>query len=138
MSRVTTDERGSTLVEVLVAVLVLGTTGLAVLGGMYTSIAVSDVHRKEATAATLARDYTEAISGLSYTECGGPGDYAVPAASLPDLDGYDPDVTSVEYWNVATKTWTNACSSSGLQRVTVVVSSPDGRVTEQSVVVVRQ
>ena len=131
-----TDERGSTLVEVLVAVVVLGTAGLAVLGSMFTSIAISDVHRKEATAGAVARDYTEKIAGSTYVECGGPSVYTLPAAAVPVPTGYSAAVNKVEYWTASG--WGTSCSSSGLQRVTVVASSTDGRATERSVVVVRQ
>jgi hypothetical protein len=131
------DDRGATLVETLVAVVVLGTAGLAVVGSMYTSIAVSDVHRKQATAGTIAREYSEKIAGLPYTECGGPGDYMITAAEdAAAAKGYSAAVDTVEYWTGSS--WNSACSSSGLQRVTVVAESSDGRATEGSVVVVRQ
>jgi type II secretory pathway pseudopilin PulG len=131
------DDRGATLVETLVAVVVLGTAGLAVIGSMYTSIAVSDVHRKQATAGTFARDYTEQIAGRPYVECGGPASYTVTAvADAAAAEGYATDIT-VEYWTGSG--WDPlTCSSSGLQRVTVVAESTDGRATERSVVVVRQ
>jgi hypothetical protein len=103
---------------------------------MYTSIAVSDVHRKQATATAVARDYTELIAGLSYAECGGPASYEVTPSTVPVPSGYTAEVSSVEYWNGTA--WGSSCVSSGLQRVTVAASSSDGRVTERSVVVVRQ
>src|SRR4051812_50117040 len=69
MSRRLSDDQGASLIEVLVAVVVLGTAGLAVLGSMFTSIAVSDVHRKEATAGVVARDYSERIAGAPDLGC---------------------------------------------------------------------
>src|SRR4051794_41966216 len=69
MSRRVSDDQGASLIEVLVAVVVLGTAGLALLGSMFTSIAVSDVHRKEATAGVVARDYSERIAGAPDLGC---------------------------------------------------------------------
>jgi Tfp pilus assembly protein PilV len=133
-----TDDRGAALLEVLMAVVILAIAGAAVLGGLVTSISVSDVHRKQATAGTVASDYAEKIAGGTYVECGGPSAYALAPASVPVPSGYTATVSSVEYWNSSTKTWGGSCSSSGLERVTVVASSADGRGSERSVVVVRQ
>ena len=130
------DDRGATLLEVLMAVVILGITAAAVLGGLLTSVTVSDVHRKQATAGVVARDYAENVAGRGYVECGGPADYAVAPAAVPVPAGYTAGVTSVEYWNGGA--WSGSCASTGLQRVTVAASSDDGRVTERSVVVVRQ
>ena len=138
MTTTSSDDRGAALLEVLMAVVILALAGAAVLGGLVTSISVSDVHRKQATAGAVARDYAERIAGSTYVECGGPSAYALAPASVPVPSGFVADVSSVEYWNSSTKTWGGSCSSAGLQRVTVVASSADGRGTERSVVVVRQ
>ena len=139
------DERGETLVELLVAIVIMGITVVAVMGGFLTSIKLSDVHRKQATVGALARDYAEQVqrytAGTGYLACAGtaaydPGTvgYALPA----DYSGYTAAVTSVRYWT-ATSTWAATCSSDrGLQQVTVQVSSPDGRAAESAVVVVRK
>jgi Tfp pilus assembly protein PilV len=130
------DDRGATLVEVLVAVVVLGTAGLAVLGGMYTSIAVSDVHRKEATAAAAARDYSERIAGAPDLGCASAAATYASVASQVDIPaGYSADVDPIEWWTGSG--WGACTAGAGLQRVTVEVSSDDG-VSERSVVVVRQ
>jgi prepilin-type N-terminal cleavage/methylation domain-containing protein len=135
MSAPITDDRGTTLVEVLIAVFILGITAVAVVGGLFTSITISDVHRKQATAGAVARDYTERIAGETYVECAGPGTYALAPAAVPVPSGYSA-VIAVEYWSGGT--WGTTCASTGLQRVTVTVTSDDDRAKERSVVVVRQ
>jgi type II secretory pathway pseudopilin PulG len=134
MARRLLDDRGASLVEVLVAVIVLGTAGAAAIGGLYTSIRVSDVHREQSEAAAIARDETERIAGAPDLACGSAaGSYAALAAQVDVKPGYTPAVGPIESWTGSA--W-GACVTGELQRVTVVVSSGDG-VTERSVVVVR-
>jgi prepilin-type N-terminal cleavage/methylation domain-containing protein len=135
MSRRLSDDRGSTLLEVLVAVVVLGTAGAAAIGGLYTSIRVSDVHRDQATAAAVARDYSERIAGAPDLNCGSAaGTYASLAGQVDIPTDYTASVGPIE--SRTGSTW-GACVTGELQRVTVVVSSGDG-VSENSVVVVRE
>jgi Tfp pilus assembly protein PilV len=58
-----TDDSGASLLEVLVAVVLLAIAVTAVVGGLLTSITVSDVHRKQTTAGADAQDYAETIAG---------------------------------------------------------------------------
>ena len=53
------SEAGFSLAEVLMTVVIVGITFTAILGGLATAITVSDYHRKQATADTLARDAAE-------------------------------------------------------------------------------
>jgi type II secretory pathway pseudopilin PulG len=53
---------GETLVELLVAMSILGVAVVALVSGIGTSVLVSDVHRKEATAGAVVRTYGEAIA----------------------------------------------------------------------------
>jgi hypothetical protein len=80
-------------------------------------------------------------AGTGYLACAGPSGYA-PATvgyALPaEYSGYSAGVTSVRYWT-SSGSWAATCTSDlGLQQVTVHVSSPDNRATEQAVVVVRK
>jgi Tfp pilus assembly protein PilV len=134
MSRRLSDDRGSSLLEVLVAVVVLGTAGAAAIGGLYTSIRVSDVHRHQTTAAAVARDYSERIAGAPDLNCGSAsGTYGSLAGQVGIPTGYTASVGPIESWTGSA--WA-PCVTGELQRVTVVVSS-DG-VSESSVVVVRE
>ena len=44
------DERGETLVEMLLAVAIMGIAAVALMAGLTTSVLMSDIHRKQATA----------------------------------------------------------------------------------------
>jgi len=58
-----TGERGETLLELVVAVTIMGLAVAAIVGGMATSIMMSDIHRQEARAGAAARGARPARSG---------------------------------------------------------------------------
>ncbi|MGY1736191.1 type IV pilus modification PilV family protein [Geodermatophilus sp. SYSU D00684] len=144
---ISTDDRGETLLEILIATVILGITAVAVLSGLMTTVTVSDTHRKQATAGAAVKDYAESLSrhvaasDAHYAECAAAGasspyqpvsvGYAAPA-------GYSASVSAVQYWNPTSRTFTAGCSSAGMERVTLQVSSSDGRATERLVIVVRK
>ena len=137
------DDRGVTLVELLVTVVILGITAAAVLGGLLTSVRTSDVHRKQTTAGVAARAYAENIArhvaGSGYVACAAPASYAPATVGFPSPAGYAAEVASIRYWPGTGTGWTSTCSAdSGLQQVTVEVRSDDARATERSVVIVRK
>jgi Tfp pilus assembly protein PilV len=135
MHRRLSDDHGATLIEVLVAVVVLGTAGLAVLGALYTSIAVSATHRDQSTAAAVARDYSERIAGAPDLNCStAASTYGSYSGAVGIPAGYTATVGPIESWTGSS--W-GACVTDKLQRVTVVATSDDG-VSESSVVVVRR
>src|SRR5262249_20079284 len=73
---VATDDRGETLIELLVAMLIMGTATVAVVGGLGTAILMSDVHRKQATIAVYMDTYAAKINGAvalanGYKDCAG-------------------------------------------------------------------
>ncbi|MGD9798161.1 MAG: prepilin-type N-terminal cleavage/methylation domain-containing protein [Acidimicrobiia bacterium] len=94
------DEDGFSLIELLIAVVVLGTGVVAVLAAMTTSITSSDVHRSLAGGEAVTRDYADAVkakalAATTFTLC-------PPATALtPDFDepGYTVTITAVEYWD---------------------------------------
>ncbi|HEX8627173.1 MAG TPA: type II secretion system protein [Catenuloplanes sp.] len=147
------DDRGETLLELIVAVMIMSVAMVAVLGGIATSILMSDIHRKQATAGVTVRNYAEAIgntvAGGGYQSCAATGTYGTPAGFTPPA-GYAASVAQVRYWNGSA--WQSSCSAAtdtGLQQVTAQVTSDaaisvaqcadDHRcVREQVVVVLRK
>ncbi|HJQ47749.1 MAG TPA: type II secretion system protein [Amycolatopsis sp.] len=129
-------DRGETLLELLVAVVILGIAGVAIAGGLITSVRASDIHRKQATAGAAVRDYAETIetavdTGGGYVACGTPAyTYAAPP-------GFSRTISQIQYWTGSA--FQSGCTSdSGLQRLTLQVASSDGRASEQLVVVIRK
>lgn len=135
------DERGETLIELLVAMLILGTTVVAIVGGLGTSIVVSDLHRKETTAGAELRTYAEAIEGglaaapTSYVACARPEAYAAPPG-FESVDGYTATVTAVSYWEADGSdraAFSPEClRDSGVQALTLQVSTDSGQQTTET------
>lgn len=140
------SESGTTLLEIMIAVAILGISFVALLGGMTTSIIASDFHRKEATAGAALRNFAEAVKAEAYDgTC--PATYS-PAFTPPnDPSGapYVATIASTEYWEAGTgtapttATFTPTCvADAGLQRLTVQVASPDGRAIETLTILKRR
>jgi type II secretory pathway pseudopilin PulG len=134
------DDRGESLLELLVAVAILGVAVAAIIGGVGVSVLMSDVHRKQATAGAGVRDFGEAIENQvmagGYFACAAPAKYAAPAGFATPA-GFASSVTAVKYWTGSA--WSATCGTdSGLQQLTLQVASGDGRAREQLVVVVRK
>ena len=124
-----TGDRGTTLVELLMAVSILGVGITAVMGGMMTSVTVSDRARQQAEATALTRSYAEALAAAPYAACA--TSYAATGFAPPA--GFTATLVA-DYWAPATATFTATgagCpgTDSGLQRLTLTVASNDGRAT---------
>jgi Tfp pilus assembly protein PilE len=135
------EERGETLVELLVALTVLGIAVVAVIGAFGASIAMSDVHRKQATAGGEVRNYAELVenfvAGTGYSGCAPATAYAPGAVGYTAPSGYTAAAVSVRYWTGSA--WSTGCASdTGLQQLTLSVSSADNRAREQVTVVLRK
>jgi type II secretory pathway pseudopilin PulG len=136
------DESGETLIELLMAMSILGLGVVAIVGGIGSSIFLSDVHRKEATAGAVVRTYAEAIEGVvaasptAYVDCAVPSAYATPAG-FSSPSGFTSSVTSVRYWS-GTAFASSCPSDSGVQKVELRVTSGDTRAVETQSVIIRE
>jgi prepilin-type N-terminal cleavage/methylation domain-containing protein len=138
------DQDGFSLAEVLVTIVIVSIAFAAILGGMMTSIVVSDLHRKQATADALARSAAEAMKdqSVALVPCAQPADYTGALPTGPA--GYSVSVTTVEYWDGTLVTnpigYNGSCpvDGRGLQRVTISARSSDGAATETVQILKRQ
>lgn len=142
MSARVADERGETLVEMLLAVAIMGTAAVALMAGLSTSVLMSDIHRKQATAGTAVRDYAEALQnyvadGHYVDSCASPAAYALGSFPVPTGFQHSVVAASIRYWDGSA--WQPTCTTDkGLQKLTVQVASDDNRATERVVVVLRK
>lgn len=93
------DERGDTLVEVLVALLILAVLVVALVGGALTTALVTDDDHIRTEAETILRDYAEAIQATGYTPCAGPSTFEGLLAAEAHEGFTAPEVVSVRYWD---------------------------------------
>lgn len=136
------SDAGETLVEVLLALVILGIAAVAIVSGLQLSVKSSDLHRREATGGAYVRSFAEAIQNNvdsnGYKSCAtAKASYeGVPVPDLPS--GYAAKVTTVQSWNGTS--W-GSCTADGIQRLDLEVSSPGDtshKATERLTVILRQ
>jgi Tfp pilus assembly protein PilE len=134
-------DAGETLIELMMAVAIMGITVVAIVGGIATTILMSDVHRKQATAGSYVRSYAEAVG----TYVAVPGNFNATtspsalqtAVGFAAPTGFAATVTPpVRCWDGTT--FGTCAASSTVQQVTLNVASTDLRASESLVVVVRK
>jgi type II secretory pathway pseudopilin PulG len=133
-------ERGESLLELVVAIALMGVAIVAVMSALTTTVLLSDVQRKQATAGVVVRDYAEAlqqyVAAGHYVGCA--SSYSVPGFVVPEGFAAKVVAGSVQYWSIGAA-WLPLCLlDSGLQRVRVSVASTDGRASEFVYVVLRR
>ena len=144
------DDRGETLIELLVTVVILGTAVVAIVAALATGIMVSDIHRKQATAGAAVRAFAETLerqvaapSGpnpTGYVDCATNASYA---GSYTAPTGYTATVVAVKFWTgtafaPAAGPCTSPAVDTGVQLVSLKVDSADGRASETLDVVLRK
>jgi Tfp pilus assembly protein PilV len=140
------DDRGETLIELLVAVMIMATAVVAIVGATATAIHLSDIHRKQARAGAYLRTAAETIetavagSPTGYVSCAVPANYA---ALLPSISPYQASVTAVARWTAAgtfvstSPTCSPTADDIGVQRVSLRVQLGT-EVTEKLDIVIRR
>ena len=130
-------EHGVTLVELLVAVVIMGIAFVAILSAIGTAIIVSDVHKRQATAETVLQSWAETLKSVPYQA--NPGNaYNYDTLGLPPKAGYTPAAAQVQCdGNLTTNAFDSPaappCSSPGLQQVTLTVTTARGVTKTTSV-----
>jgi type II secretory pathway pseudopilin PulG len=148
------SEAGETLVEMLIAIAVIGIAVTAILGALLTSITASTQHRGLAVEDTLLRSYAEQAkqqielqtptsSALYQPSCQASYTVNWPPAGLTVPAGYDVKISNIKYWSTSAGVAGGFVDSatcqldSGLQLITVTASGPSG-LTQQLSFVVRK
>lgn len=128
-----TDERGETLLELVVAVAIMGIVLVAFAGGLLAVTYMSDVHRKQASAGAYVRDYAEAIESW----VAAPGNYP-SCANGPSATYSSVTVPSFPPGGYAKSASSSCPFGSDITQLTLRVNSSDNRATEQLVIFVRR
>lgn len=134
------NDDGETLVELIVAIAIMGLAGVAILAGLQFSIFSSDLGRKQANSDSLVRSLGEAIqdavnSGTTtYAACAGKNVYLTAGVlTQAGLSGssYSPTQSAASAWNGTqwvgpTEQAPMPCTGdTGIQKVVLTVTSAD-------------
>jgi prepilin-type N-terminal cleavage/methylation domain-containing protein len=132
-----TDDGGFTLVEVLMSLLILGIAFSGILTGLATNAIGSNVHRKHTNAETALRSWAESVSQASYQTACTTAVTSYSAATLAvNLSGYTASPVTLVSTTAGSTAWGGSCTNAAaLQKVTLTVTSPDGKDFETTDVV---
>lgn len=123
------DERGETLVELLVAIVIIGTAVVAVMAGLQLSIKASDLNRRQANSGSAVRSAAEVIERYvnadkaNYDDCASANAYR-SQVTLDLPSGYTATQSAAQAWNGTSWVTCTASLDKGVQRVLLTVSSP--------------
>src|ERR1700685_2713150 len=128
--RIDRSEKGDTMIEVLLALIVLGLTSVALIVAFSTTLSASATHRSLASADIAINNYSQqVIAGIEANQdlftC------PTPALTMSALNSelaisspapYNPTITSVQYWNSSNSTFSSTCIANAAEMVTVTLS----------------
>lgn len=141
---------GLSLIEVLIAIVIMGIAMAAILGAIGTQIRGADAHRDQSNAQVVLTSAAERVKAVLYSACGAAAtSYATAARGVtPPSDwvstGWSPNGSvsvAVTFWNGTA--FTNACNDNvaadtggllRMQQVLVTVTAPNGETETVSLV----
>lgn len=146
------SQGGFSLIEVLVATVILSIVGLAIMGAVKMIVTVTGVQDGRSRVSVGAQNYSDALAAAPYVACAKPSDYSPTAIGLGVQADVTITVTSVSYWNGSTPpveadpapaqwatAFDNSCATDkGLQRVVFRVFTPKGRVNATTIGVLKR
>lgn len=138
-------DRGDTLLEVVIAIAILGVCVVAFGTSIAIGAQVSDRHRKQADASAYLRNYAERIDAWvatgHYTGCVPANTYTPAVVGLSLASNYTATQSAglkFTYDSTTGGSWGACSSDNGAQQLTLTVASSDGRASEQLTMVIRQ
>lgn len=121
------DDRGESLIELLVALTVMATAIVALLGALATAIRISELHRHQSEAGAYIKEFAETLerkaaeTPTGYLECA-PASYYQSFYPKPPAP-YDREVVTVRYWDGDSFEPTCAAGDDGVQLLSLRVWS---------------
>lgn len=135
------NDTGESLIELIIAVAIMGIAVVAIVGGIATTILMSDIHRKQATAGAYVRTYAEALE--TYLTLPGNFNPTTSAGALQSAVGFATPAGFTATVTPPVQCWTGTAfgtclGTNTVQQVRLNVASMDARASESLVVVVRK
>ena len=144
------DERGESLVEILIAMMILGIAAAALLGGLATGFFSSGIHREQTDSGALLASAGESLLDDTlnpYYPCATLANIAheynpTNGVSIPTgWSTSDVAITAISWWTAAQNTGQQFATSGScpdtasggvlqMQKITVTITSPDGKVSQ--------
>jgi prepilin-type N-terminal cleavage/methylation domain-containing protein len=117
------DDRGFTLVELIIAITLMGLAVGAVFGGLGLFFKIQRTQQSNARIDAEIRNYAERILAEPYADCATAASYEA-AAEPADLSA----TVAVAYWDgQLPATFSGTCGTdAGLQQITIVLSDDGG------------
>jgi len=133
------SEQGTTLIELLVAVAIMGIAFVTVVGGIGMAIIGSATQKQKASSGIVLRTAAEAAT---YQPCTTKDSYVTATLPAPPA-GFSVSVRQVSQWDSDTNQFVTdppSCTDTGLQLIELAVTSSTGQrpVTEALKVVKRK
>ena len=128
-------ERGDTLAEVLMTVVIVGIAFTGILAGLGTAINLSGIDRSDANLRTVIVSASESVKQQTYVPCPGATTSSYdPTSGVTLPSGWSASnvvVTQIYGWNGSAFTSCSGLSTDGkLQLIGIKAVSPDGRSTD--------
>jgi Tfp pilus assembly protein PilV len=134
------SEAGFSLIEAVIAMLILATAVVALMGGLGTSIVASDAHRKTVTTDAAVRSWAESIQAATWVSCAQVGTPYGPPQVLSNK--FTAIVTLVQYGTPTGVGFGSQCTPGAVtdtvQAMTLVVRATDGRGVSKLQIVKRK
>ena len=126
-------DRGESLIELLITVVIIGITVPALMGAVLLTVAASSQDRRQVQAQALVSSWAETVArenktDAAYTSCPALSYYAqAPFAPGAIPTGFTATVVSISYWNAASSQFNATCAADpGIRLVQLKVSVPAG------------
>ena len=153
------SDRGTTLVEILIAIVLMGMTVTATMTALSTTNMASAVDRDHANAHAWLQTSADMLYASPLKECSGDtidmvenetirAGYEATLQQTQNPEGWEASnlvVVDLQYWNVdldansaMEEDWSYRCdtASTNLQRLQIEVRAPDGTIVEQVEVII--
>jgi type II secretory pathway pseudopilin PulG len=121
---------GTTLIELLFAIVIFALCGVAILGSLTNIVMASDVHRKQTQAAVVIRDFAEAVTAEPYRTCASTASNNYSGLPYKAPTGYTAAVAGVQFVSGTNKVSSCPTTDPGAQVLTLTVTTADGRGDE--------
>lgn len=129
-------DRGETLVELLITIMIMGIVGAAFVGVFLMSITATAAMDSRVSTQAAALEWSQVIQDAPYVPCADPGDFPTLEQSVPDIpDDMVGVITSITVWSDSAENFVaidDPCNDEGAQLITLGVSAGNLPAAESS------